>query len=135
LDGVVGVKSVRDPMVAVVVSTPCYLHFVSYTSTLTAFSVVNLHCWRLDSCILPWVCSGVYLGIGSISCIADDVARSVDDGVGWRVGCDIDSRIGGRVNCAVGSVIGQLHYFVFTSFLFSYRLKGTVAAMSLARTF
>jgi hypothetical protein len=43
LDGVVGIKSVRDPMVAVVVSTPCYLHFISYTSMLTTFNVVSLH--------------------------------------------------------------------------------------------
>jgi hypothetical protein len=28
-----------------------------------------------------------------------------------------------------------LHYFVFTSSLFSYRLKGTIVATSLARTF
>jgi hypothetical protein len=131
LDVVVGIKSVRDPMVAVVVSTSCYLHFASYTSTLTTFSVVSLHRWRLGSCVLPWVCSGVC----SISCIVGDVARSVDGGIGWRIGCGIHSRIGGRVNCGVGSGVGRLHYFIFTSSLFSYRLKGTVAATSLARTF
>jgi hypothetical protein len=34
LNGVVGVKGVGDPMITVVVSTMCYLHFVSYASTL-----------------------------------------------------------------------------------------------------
>jgi hypothetical protein len=55
LDGIVGVKGVGDPMVAVVVSTSCYLYFVSYTSMLTAFSTVSLRRWRLSSCILHWV--------------------------------------------------------------------------------
>jgi hypothetical protein len=32
LDGVVGVKGVRDPMFAVVVSTPSYLDFISYAA-------------------------------------------------------------------------------------------------------
>jgi hypothetical protein len=108
LDGVVGIKSVGDPMVAVVVSTSCYLHFVSYTSTLTTFSVFSLHWWRLGSCVLPWVCSGVCLGIGSISCIVGDVARNVDGGVRWSISCSVDSGI------------GRLHHFIFTSSFFSY---------------
>jgi hypothetical protein len=74
LNGVVGIKSVRDPMITFAVSTPRYLHFVSSTSMLTTFSMVSLHWWGLDSCILPWVCSGVCLDVGSISCIVDDVA-------------------------------------------------------------
>jgi hypothetical protein len=135
LDGVVSIKNVRDPMVTVVVSTLRYLHFISYTSTLTASNVVSLHRWRLDSCILPWVCSGVCLGVDSISCIVDDVDHSVDSSVGWRIGCSIVRRISGRDNRGVGSGIGRLHYFIFTSSLFSYRLKGTVAAMLLVRTF
>jgi hypothetical protein len=49
LDEIVGIKSVRDPMVAVVVSMSCYLHLISYALTLTAFSVVSLHRWSLDS--------------------------------------------------------------------------------------
>jgi hypothetical protein len=55
LDGIVGIKGVRDPMVTVIVSTSCYLHFVSYTLTLTAFRAVSLHRWRFSSCVLPWV--------------------------------------------------------------------------------
>jgi hypothetical protein len=47
LDGIVGVKSVRDPMAAVVVSTSCYFHFISYALTLTTFCVISLHWWRL----------------------------------------------------------------------------------------
>jgi hypothetical protein len=49
LDGFVGIKGVEDPMVAVIISTSCYLHFISYTSMLTAFSVVILHRQRLGS--------------------------------------------------------------------------------------
>jgi hypothetical protein len=79
------IKSVRDPRVVVMVSTPCYLHFVSYASMLTTFSVVSLYQWRLGSCILPWVCSGVCLGVGNISCIVGNIARSVDGGIGWRI--------------------------------------------------
>jgi hypothetical protein len=135
LDGVIGIKSVRDPMVVVAVSMPCYLHFVSYASTLTTFCVVSLYQWRLGFCVLPWVCSGVCLGFGNISCIVGDIARSVDGGVSWRIGCIIDNRIGGRVTCGVGNGISWLYYFIFTSSLFSYRLKGTFAATSLVRTF
>jgi hypothetical protein len=41
-NGVVGVKGVRDPMLAVVVSTSSYLDFISYGVTLS-------------SCIVSWV--------------------------------------------------------------------------------
>jgi hypothetical protein len=43
--------------------------------------------------------------------------------------------MGGRVTCSVGSGISWLYYLIFTSSLFSYRLKGTIAEMSLVRTF
>jgi hypothetical protein len=79
LDGVVGIESVRDPMVRIVFSTSCYLHFVSYALTLTAFYAISQHWRRLSSCIVPWVCGDVPLDVGSISCIVDDVSG----GVGW----------------------------------------------------
>jgi hypothetical protein len=41
LDGVVGIESVRDPMVRIVFSTSFYLHFVSYALTLTAFCAIS----------------------------------------------------------------------------------------------
>jgi hypothetical protein len=37
LNAVVGVEAVRDPMFTIVVSTSCYLHFVSYVLTLASF--------------------------------------------------------------------------------------------------
>jgi hypothetical protein len=37
LDGVVSVKGVRDPMLAVVISTSSYLDFISYMVALTSF--------------------------------------------------------------------------------------------------
>jgi hypothetical protein len=120
LDGIVGIKGIRDPMMVVVVSTSCYLHFIS--STLTTFSVVSLHWWRLGSWVLPWV-NGVCMGVGIISCIVGDVARSVGDGVGRSI------------SCSIGSRIGWLHHLLFTSSLFSYCLKGTIVTMLLTRTF
>jgi hypothetical protein len=69
LDGVVGVKSIRDPMVTIVVSTSCYLHFVTYVLTLTAFYAISLYWRRLSSCIVPRLCSDVSLVVGGISCI------------------------------------------------------------------
>jgi hypothetical protein len=41
LDGVMGIKGVRDPMVTDVVSTSCYLHFISYALTLIAFCAIG----------------------------------------------------------------------------------------------
>jgi hypothetical protein len=37
LDGVVGTEGVRDPMFTIIISTSCYLHFISYTLTLVSF--------------------------------------------------------------------------------------------------
>jgi hypothetical protein len=42
LNGVVGVKGVRDPMLAVVVSTSSYLDFISYAMTLASFCTIGL---------------------------------------------------------------------------------------------
>jgi hypothetical protein len=53
LNGVVGIEGVGDPMFTVVVSTSCYLHFVSYALTLASFCVIGLYWRRLSSCIMP----------------------------------------------------------------------------------
>jgi hypothetical protein len=131
LDGIVGVEGVESPVITVVVSTTFYLHFISYMSMLTAFSVVSFRRRRLGSSILSWVCSDVWLCTGSISCIVGDVACGVSSSIGWRishsVGCGVGSRIGYGVD--------RLCYFIFSSSLFSYWLKGTVATTSLARMF
>jgi hypothetical protein len=42
LDWVVGVEGVRDPMLAVVVCTPSYLDFISYSVTPTSFCTIGL---------------------------------------------------------------------------------------------
>jgi hypothetical protein len=86
LDGVVGIKGVRDPVVTVVVSTPCYLHFVSYALTLATFRTISLHRQRLSSCILSWICRGIPLDVASVSCVVGDVAGCVGSGVGWSIG-------------------------------------------------
>jgi hypothetical protein len=43
LDGIAGIKGIGDPMVTVVVSTSCYLHFISYALMLTTFRTISLH--------------------------------------------------------------------------------------------
>jgi hypothetical protein len=131
LNGVVGIKGVGDPMFTVVVSTSCYLHFVSYAVMLASFCAIGLYWRRLSSCIMPGVWGSVSLDVGSISCIVGDVAG----GIGWSVCRSIGCRLGWGISCSVGSGIDRLHYFIFTLSLFSYRLKGTLAAASLARMF
>jgi hypothetical protein len=42
LNGVVGIKGVWDPMLAVVVSTSSYLDFISYAVTLASFCTIGL---------------------------------------------------------------------------------------------
>jgi hypothetical protein len=114
-------------LIAIIVSTTCYLHFVSYMLMLASFSVVGLYWWGLSSRVLSWVGSGVWLSTGSISCIIGDVTCDISGGISWRIGRSV-----GR---GAGSEIDRLHYFVFASSLFSYRLKGTIAMTSLARVF
>jgi hypothetical protein len=53
-------------MVTVVVSAPCYLHFISYALTLASFCAIGLHWGRWSSYIMPWVCGGISLDVGSI---------------------------------------------------------------------
>jgi hypothetical protein len=48
-NGVVGIKGIGDPMFRVVVSTSCYLHFVSYAVTLASFYMFGLYGRRLSS--------------------------------------------------------------------------------------
>jgi hypothetical protein len=42
LDGVVGVKGVRDPVLAIVVSTSRYLDFISYAVALASLGTIGL---------------------------------------------------------------------------------------------
>jgi hypothetical protein len=52
LNGLVGVKGVKDPILAVVVSTPSYLDFISYAVMLASFCTIGLDQRRLSSCIV-----------------------------------------------------------------------------------
>jgi hypothetical protein len=81
-------------MVAVIVITSCYLHFISYALSLTTFGTIGLHWWRSSSCVLPWVCSGVFLGVGSISRIVGGIVGNVGGGIGWCIGWSVGCRIG-----------------------------------------
>jgi hypothetical protein len=131
LDGVVGIDGIRDPVFSIIIRMSCYLHFISYMLTLASFCAVSLYWRRLSSYILSWVCDGVSLDVGNVSCVVGDIAIGVGRGIFRGIGC----RVSWRISCNISSGIDRLHYFLFTSSLFSYWLKGTLTAMSLARTF
>jgi hypothetical protein len=71
------------------------------------------------------------LDVGSISCIVGDVAG----GIGWSICRSISCGVSWSISCSIGSGVDWLHQFISTSFLFSHRLKGTLATTSLARMF
>jgi hypothetical protein len=111
LDGVVGVKGVRDPMLAVVVRSPSYLDFISYAVTLASFYAIGLDQTRLSYYIVSWVGSGVPLNIGSVGCIVNDVISGVDRSVCWSVGCSIGWSIcwaAGLTSCSTTSLVRTL---------------------------
>jgi hypothetical protein len=130
LDGVVSVKGVRDPVLAIVVSTSSYLDFISYAVALASLSTIGLNRRRLSSCVVYWIWSDVCLNISSIGCFVDDVTNGIDRVVSWG----ISHRVGWSVGCSIGSGVGRLHYFVFASSFFSHRVEGTLATTLLART-
>jgi hypothetical protein len=130
LDGVVGVKGVRDPVLAIVVSTSSYLDFISYAVALASLSTIGLDQRRLSSYIVSWVWSGVPLNIDSLGCVVDDVTNGIGRVVCWG----ISRRVGWSVGCSIGSGVDRLRYFVFASSFFSHRVEGTLATTSLART-
>jgi hypothetical protein len=130
LDGVVGVKGVRDPVLSIVVSTSSYLDFISYAVALASLGTIGLDQRRLSSCVVSWVWSDVCLNIGSIGCIVSDVTRGIGRVVCWG----ISQRVGWSVGCSIGSGVDRLRYFVVASSFFSHRVEGTLATTSLART-
>jgi hypothetical protein len=77
LDGVIGVKGVRDPVLAIVVSTSIYLHFISYVVALASLSTIDLDQRRRCSCVVSWVRSDVCLNIGNIGRVVGDVTSDV----------------------------------------------------------
>jgi hypothetical protein len=77
LNGVVGVKGVGNPMLAVVVSTSSYLHFISYTMTLASFFTIGLDQRRMSSCIMSWVWSDIPLDVVSIGCVVSGITSNI----------------------------------------------------------
>jgi hypothetical protein len=71
------------------------------------------------------------LDVGNVSSVVGDVAS----GVGWSVYQSISCGISWNISCSIGSGVDRLHHFIFTSSLFSHRLKGSLAATSLVRMF
>jgi hypothetical protein len=99
LDGVVSIEGIRDPVLAVVVSTSSYLYFISYAVALASLCTIDLDQRSLSSCVVSWVWSGVPLNIDSIGCVVGDVSSVVDRGVCWSVGYNI----GWSISCGTGS--------------------------------
>jgi hypothetical protein len=130
LNGVVGIKGVGNPVFAVVVSMSSYLHFISYTMTLTSFNTIGLDQRRLSSCIVSWIWGGVALDVGSIVCIVSDITSTIGRSVCWS----ISRRVGWSISYNIGSGVDQLRYFVFASSLFSHRVEGALVTTSLSRT-
>jgi hypothetical protein len=77
LNGVVGVEGVRDPVLAIVVSTSSYLDFISYAVALASVGMIGLDQRRLSSCVVPWVRSDVCLNIGGVGCVVGDVTSGI----------------------------------------------------------
>jgi hypothetical protein len=130
LDGVVGVKGVRDPVLTIVVSTSSYLDFISYAVVLASLRTIDLDRRRWSSCVVSRIRSNVCLNIGSIGCVVGNVTSVVDLIVCWGV----SHRIGWSVGRSIGSRVDRLCYFIFASSFFIHRVEGTLATTSLART-
>jgi hypothetical protein len=90
LDGVVGVKGVRDPVLTIVVRTSSYLDFISYAVALASLRTIDLDRRRRSSCVVSWIRSHVCLNIGSIGYVVGDVTSGVDLIVCWGVSHRID---------------------------------------------
>jgi hypothetical protein len=130
LDGVVGVKGVRDPVLAIIVTMSSYLNFISYAVALASLNMIGLDQRRLSSCVVSWVRNDICLNIGSIGCVVDDVTSGIGRVVCWG----ISHRVGWSVGCSIGSGVDWLRYFIFASTFFSHQVDGTLSTMSLART-
>jgi hypothetical protein len=126
MDGVVGVKRVKDPVLTIVVSTSSYLDFISYTVALASLCTIDLDRRRRSSCGVSWIRSDVFLSIGYV---VGDVTSGIDLIVCWGV----SHRIGWSIRRNVGSRVDWLCYFIFASSFFSHRVEGTLSTTSLAR--
>jgi hypothetical protein len=81
LDRVVGVESVRDSMLTVVLCPPSYFDFISYAVTLTSHCTIGLDWRRLSPCIASWIWGRVSMDASSIGCIVGGIASGISRGV------------------------------------------------------
>jgi hypothetical protein len=98
--------------------------------TLASFCTIGLDWRRLSSCIVSWVWSDVSLDVSSVGCIVNNISSNIGRSVCWS----ISRRVGWSISCSIGSGIDWLHYFIFTSSLFTYWLKVTLAMTLVERT-
>jgi hypothetical protein len=85
LDRVVGIESVRDSMLTVVVCPPSYFDFISYAVTPTSLCTIGLDRRRLNPCIASWIWGRVSLDVSSIGCIVGGIASDISWGVCWSI--------------------------------------------------
>jgi hypothetical protein len=85
LNGVVGVKGVTYPVLAVVASTSSYLHFSSYAVMLASFNTIGLDQRRLSACVVSWVWGGIPLDVGSVGCIVGSITSSIGRSICWSI--------------------------------------------------
>jgi hypothetical protein len=118
LDGMIGVKGIRDPVVAVVVSMACYLRFISYGLTLIALRACS-SCWlRLSSRILSCITGDVLLlGTIKIGGVVDNIVSGKTSGISSWIGC------------CIGRNIDWLHDLNLTTSLSGHGLKLSIVVV------
>jgi hypothetical protein len=129
LDRVVGIESVMDSMLMVVVCSPSHFDFISYAVTPTSFCTIGLDRRRVRPCNASWIWGRVSLDVSSIGCIVGGIVSGISRGICWS----ISHWVGWSIGYNVSSGVTWLHYFVFTSSFFSHWVEGTLATTSLAR--
>jgi hypothetical protein len=97
--------------------------------TPTSLRTIGLDRRGLSSYIASRVWGGVRLEVGSVGCVVGGIVSGIGLIVCWGVG----HKIGWSIGSNVSGGVTRLHYFVFTSSLFSHRVEGTLATMSLER--
>jgi hypothetical protein len=69
LDRVIGVESVMDSMLTVVVCPSSYFDFISYAVTPTFLCTIGLDRRRLSPCIASWIWVRVSLDVAALAAL------------------------------------------------------------------
>jgi hypothetical protein len=85
LDRVVGVESVRDSMLTVVVFPLGYFDFISYAVTSTSLFTIGPDRRGLSPYIASWIWGRVSMDVSSIGHIVGGIASDISRGVCWSI--------------------------------------------------